>query len=194
MPRLNARSDARDGCATSSDIRTRHPALEPRVSASACTHLRGNAMRWGSAIRICQNFLVRRMSASKQQILQLFLARERFESSRWELLSPQRSSDAPRQHSTFTAPNERRRLRSTRFKGGTATSHLRRCLATIVHVRIAACAPRRAQQAAVIAAVIHCLNGGCEIMTASARCYAPNERRRLRSAGFQCDTAPVDVG
>ena len=133
-------------------------------------------------------------SVSKQQILQLFLARERFESSRWELLSPQRSSDAPRQHSTFTAPNERRRLRSTRFKGGTATSHLRRCLATIAHVRIAARAPRRAQQAAVIAAVIHCLNGGCEIMTASARCYAPNERRRLRSAGFQCDTAPVDVG
>ena len=45
MPRLNARSDARDGGATSSDIRTRHPALEPRVSASACTDLRGNAMR-----------------------------------------------------------------------------------------------------------------------------------------------------
>ena len=60
MPRLNARSDARDGGATSSDIRTRHPALEPRVSASACTDLRGNAMRWGSAIRICRNFLVRR--------------------------------------------------------------------------------------------------------------------------------------
>ena len=49
------------------------------------------------------------------------------------------------------APNERRRLRSTHFKGGTATSHLRRCLATIAHVRSAACAPRRAQQAAVIA-------------------------------------------
>ena len=51
MPRLNARSDARDGGAPTSDIRTRRPALEPRVSASACTDLRGNAMRWGSAIR-----------------------------------------------------------------------------------------------------------------------------------------------
>ena len=61
MPRLNARSDARDGDATSSDIRTRRPALKTRVSASACTHLRGNAMRWGSAIRIGQNFLVRRI-------------------------------------------------------------------------------------------------------------------------------------
>ena len=79
MPRLNARSDARDGDATSSDIRTRHPALETRVSASACTHLRGNAMRWGSAIRICQNFLVRRIrgglnGGTPRQWL-LFLAR-----------------------------------------------------------------------------------------------------------------------
>jgi hypothetical protein len=63
MPRLNARSDARDGGVTSSDTRTRHPALKTRVSASACTHLRGNAMRWGSAIRIGQNFLVRRTRA-----------------------------------------------------------------------------------------------------------------------------------
>jgi hypothetical protein len=60
IPRRYARSDARDGGAPTSDIRTRHPALEPRVSASACTDLRGNAMRWGSAIRICRNFLVRR--------------------------------------------------------------------------------------------------------------------------------------
>ena len=60
MPRLNARSDARDGGATSSDIRTRYPALETRVSASACTHLRGNAMRWGSAIGKGQNLVVRR--------------------------------------------------------------------------------------------------------------------------------------
>ena len=65
MPRLNARSDARDGDATSSDIRTRHPALEPRVSASACTYLRGNAMRWGSAIRKGQNLLVRRIVCMK---------------------------------------------------------------------------------------------------------------------------------
>ena len=62
------------------------------------------------------------------------------------MLSPQRSSDAPRQHSAFTAPNERRRPRSTRFKGGTATSHLRRCIATLAHVRIAACTPRRANK------------------------------------------------
>ena len=66
MPRLNARSDARDGGATSSDIRTRHPALEPRVSASACTDLRGNAMRRGSAIRKGQKFLVRRMKPRKR--------------------------------------------------------------------------------------------------------------------------------
>ena len=58
MPRLNAHSDARDGHATSSDIRTRHPALVPRVYASACTDLRGNAMRRGSAIRKGQKFLV----------------------------------------------------------------------------------------------------------------------------------------
>ena len=57
MPRLNAHSDARDGHATSSDIRTRHPALGPRVYASACTILRGNAMRRGSAIRKGQKFL-----------------------------------------------------------------------------------------------------------------------------------------
>ena len=78
----------------------------------------------------------------------LFLARERFESSRRELLSPQHSTSAQR-FSAFAAPNERRRLRSTHFKGGTATSHLRRCLATIAHVRIAARAPSRARQACV---------------------------------------------
>ena len=61
MPRVDVCSDARDGCATSSDIRTRLPALEPRVSASACTDIRGNAMRWGSAIRNGQNLVVRRI-------------------------------------------------------------------------------------------------------------------------------------
>ena len=40
----------------------------------------------------------------------------------------------------------------------------------------------------------HGLNGGCDFMTASARCYAPNERRRLRSARFQCDTVALNVG
>ena len=55
MPPPNARSDARDGGAPTFDIRTRRPALEPRVSASACTDLRGNAIRWGSAIRRWRN-------------------------------------------------------------------------------------------------------------------------------------------
>ena len=63
MPRLNARSDARDGGAPTSDIRTRRPALEPRVSASACTDIRGNAIRLGSAIRNWRNFLVRRINS-----------------------------------------------------------------------------------------------------------------------------------
>jgi hypothetical protein len=39
-PRRYARSDARDGDATSVDIRTRHPAPERRAFASACTIFR----------------------------------------------------------------------------------------------------------------------------------------------------------
>jgi len=37
MPRRHARPDARDGDATSVDIRTHHLALERRAFASACT-------------------------------------------------------------------------------------------------------------------------------------------------------------
>jgi len=92
MPRLNARSDARDGGATSSDIRTRHPALEPRVSASACTYLRGNAMRWGSAIRICQNFLVRRTKSDALFRARALLAASAHASA--TLPSPTSSGDA----------------------------------------------------------------------------------------------------
>ena len=57
------------------------------------------------------------------QILFLFLARERFESSRWEKPKcplPQRATSAQR-FSSLAAANERRRLRSTHFKGGTVT-------------------------------------------------------------------------
>ena len=45
MPRRHARPDARDGDAASVDMRTRHPALERRAFASACTIFRGNAAR-----------------------------------------------------------------------------------------------------------------------------------------------------
>ena len=68
MPRVDVCSDARDGDATSSDIRNRRPALKTRVSASACTDIRGNAMRWGSAIRSGQNFLVRRINCLAQEL------------------------------------------------------------------------------------------------------------------------------
>ena len=51
MPRRYARSDARDGDATSVDVQTRHPALKPRVSASACTIFCAGARGRGSAIR-----------------------------------------------------------------------------------------------------------------------------------------------
>ena len=70
MPRVDVCSDARDGDATSSDIQTRRPALKTRVSASACTDIRGNAMRWGSAIRNGQNLVVKE---SKQQGLSLLI-------------------------------------------------------------------------------------------------------------------------
>ena len=40
----------------------------------------------------------------------------------------------------------------------------------------------------------HCLNGGVNSRPPAARYYAPNERRRLRSARFQCDTVALDVG
>ena len=77
------------------------------------------------------------MSDSILQILHLFSHESdlRVAVEKNQNALPQRATSAQR-FSAFAAPNERRRLQSTHFKGVTATSHLRRCIATLAHVRI----------------------------------------------------------